>query len=58
MIFNDDILSPGAETGGVDFCILRFEAIETPEECQFQVAAHVVDRHMVILSGMVDCHCP
>ena len=49
-------LFPGAKSRGVDIAALRFETVEAPNECQFEITGHVVDLHAVVLSGIVDGH--
>lgn len=49
-------LSSRSETRGVDIAVFGFEAVETPDECKFEVAGHIADFHAVGLPGLVDCH--
>ena len=49
-------LAARAEAGGVNVGVFGFEAVETPDEGEFEVAGHVSHFHPVILAGMVNCH--
>ena len=49
-------LTAGAEAGGVNVGVFGFEAVETPDEGEFEVACHVSYFHPIILTGMVNRH--
>ena len=50
------MLIPCAKTRCVNICFFGHETVETPDECQFEVAGHVAHFHPIILTGMVDSH--
>ena len=45
-----------AKTRCVNVCFFGFEAVESPDECQFEISGHVAHFHPIILTGMVDGH--
>ena len=49
-------LSSRSETRGVDIAVFGFEAVETPDEGEFEVAGHVSHFHPIVLAGMVNRH--
>ena len=51
-----DGLAAGAEAGGVNVGVFGFEAVETPDEGEFEVAGHASHFHPIVLAGMVNRH--
>ena len=49
-------LFTSSETRGVDIRVFGLEAVEAPDECEFEFAGHVAHFHPVILTGMADSH--
>ncbi len=54
-LYNDNLF-PCAEARCVDVRIFGFEAVEPPDECQFEVVGHVAYFHPIILTCMADSH--
>lgn len=51
-------LAACAKSGGIgDIVVLGFEAVEAPDEGEFEVTGHVADFHTIVLSGSADSHC-
>ena len=51
-----DFLFPCAEARCVDVRIFGSEAVESPDECQFEITGHVANFHPVILTCVADSH--
>lgn len=45
-----------AKARGVHIDVFWFESVESPNECQFEIAGHIADFHPIVLTGMIDGH--